>query len=343
MKIKNFFNKKKNNHTLIIAEACDNHFGSLSKAKEMIIKAKWAGADVIKFQHHLPDEEMLKKVPKSSNFHKDDLYSFLKKNALKLSDHIKLKKFCQKIGIDYLCTPFSLKAAKELINYVGVNAFKIGSGEMTDIPTILEIAKFKKPMIISTGMSTEKEIIRTFNQIKKKNIKLSFLHCLSEYPVDPNDLNLGYIPILKKKLKNTIIGFSDHSNELIYSYAAVSLGARIVEKHVTLDKKIKGPDQSVSIDFNQLKTMVNNVRKIERSLGERKKIHNKEKIIRKWAFRSLVTIKDIEKSEKFSLKNIWSKRPGLGIPSLNINKFLGKKSSIKIKKDQFLKWEQIKK
>ncbi len=340
MKFKNFFNQKKT-HVLIIAEACDNHFGSLAKAKKMIVKAKWAGADVIKFQHHIPDEEMLRKVPKSKNFSKDDLYSFLKKNALKLSDHIKLKKFCDKIGIDYLCTPFSLKAAKELVKFVGVDGFKIGSGEMTDIPSLLEIAKFKKPMIISTGMSYPNEILNTYNNLKNKKIKLAFLHCLSEYPVNHKDLNLGYIPILKKKLNNSIIGFSDHSSDLIYTYAAVALGAKIIERHVTLDKRLAGPDQSVSIDFKELKLMISKVRKLEKTLGNVKKVHHKEKIIRKWAFRSLVAIKDIEKNEKFSLDNIWSKRPGLGIPSLNIKKFLGKKSKRRIMKDSFIRWKDI--
>jgi len=342
MKLKNFFDQKKS-HVLIIAEACDNHFGSLAKAKKMIIKAKWAGADVIKFQHHIPDEEMLRKVPKSKNFVNDDLYSFLKKNALKLSDHIKLKNFCDKVGIQYLCTPFSLKAAKELVKFVGVDGFKIGSGEMTDVPTLLEITKFKKPMIISTGMSYTKEIMRTYNNLKNKKVKLAFLHCLSEYPVNYKDLNLGYIPILKKKLNNCIIGFSDHSSDLIYTYAAVALGAKIVERHVTLDKKLAGPDQSVSIDFEELKLMISKVRKIEQSIGINKTVHKDEKIIRKWAFRSLVAIKNIEKNEKFSLDNIWSKRPGLGVPSVNMRKFLGKKSKRSISKDSFIKWKDIKK
>ncbi|MDB3947370.1 N-acetylneuraminate synthase family protein [Candidatus Pelagibacter sp.] len=343
MNINNFFSKNNNKKVYIIAEACDNHFGSLNLAKRMIIKAKLAGADAIKFQHHLPDEEMLKKVPKSKNFSTGDLYSFLKKNALNLKQHLELKKFSQINKIQYLCTPFSLAAAKELNNRLKIDAFKIGSGEMTDIPSLKEIAKFNKPMIISTGMSMEFEIMRTYKSLKNINKKLAFLHCLSEYPVDPTDLNLGYIQILKKKFPKNIIGYSDHSINSEFAIGAVALGAQIIEKHVTLDKKMKGPDQNVSIDFEDLKILIESVRNLEKSLGKIKKIHKKEKIIRKWAFRSLVSIKDIKKGAKFTLNNTWSKRPGTGIPSFNLNKVLGKKSKIYIKKDQLIKWNQIKK
>ena len=190
------FNNKK---VIIIAEACDNHFGDVKNAKKMVILAKKAGADVIKFQHHLADEEMLKNVPKSSNF-KMSLYNFLKKYSLKLSDHLLLKNFCKKIGIEYLCTPFSYKAAEEL-NKIGVKWFKVGSGEFTDTPFIKKLLKFNKPTILSTGMSTIKEIEMINNIIKKqKNKKIAFMNCTSEYPPVLEDLNLGFIQILKKKI-----------------------------------------------------------------------------------------------------------------------------------------------
>ena len=140
----------------IIAEGCDNHMGNVDVAKEMCRQAKLAGADCIKFQHHLPDEEMLKDVPMSSNFD-IPLYDFLKLHALTLEQHAELMKFCRKIGIQYLCTPFSLKAAYEL-NEIGVDAFKIGSGEMTDIPSLIKIAQIGKPMIISTGIDRKRVV-----------------------------------------------------------------------------------------------------------------------------------------------------------------------------------------
>jgi N-acetylneuraminate synthase len=340
MRLKKFLKNRKSNYIYIIAEACDNHFGDVSKAMKMVVAAKKAGADAIKFQHHLPNEEMLRKVPKSSNFDLN-LYDFLKKNALKIQDHLKLKRLCDKIGIQYLCTPFSLKAAIELNKYIKVDAFKIGSGEMTDYPFLEEVLKFNKPMIISTGMSTISEIDETYKFLKKcKNLVI--MNCISEYPTDYSDLNLNFINELKKKYPKTIIGHSDHTGEIYSSISAYTLGAKVLEKHVTLDKKFKGPDQKVSIDFNDLKNLVTGLRLLQNSFGKTKKIHHKEIQIRKWARRSIVTIKDIKKGELFTKNNIWSKRPGTGIPSKFLNKILNKKSKKNIKINTLIKFTDIK-
>ena len=331
-----FFNER----VIIIAEACDNHFGNINYAKKMVRLAKKAGADVIKFQHHLPDEEMLKSVPKSSNF-KMSLYDFLKKYSLKLSDHKKLKIFCQKIGIEYLCTPFSYKAAEEL-NSIGVKWFKIGSGEFTDTPFIKKILKFKKPVILSTGMSTVKEIQMVQNIIsKQKNRKIALMNCTSEYPPILEDLNLGFIPILRGKYPNIKIGHSDHTNDILSSLAAVALGARIIEKHVNLDNKNYGPDRHVSISFKKFAEMVKGIRKLEKSLGTKKRIYKKEKQIRRWATRSIVSLRDIHKNQKISADDIWSKRPGTGIPSRFMSKVIGKRAKKFIKKNTLIKRSQI--
>ncbi len=341
MKIKTFINLyKKNNYVYVIAEACDNHFGNLKKAYKMIELAKSSGADAIKFQHHIPDEEMLKKVPKSSNFD-ISLYEFLKKYALKINDHIKLFKYCKKVGIEYLCTPFSYKAALELEKFIKLDAYKIGSGELTDIPFISEVAKFRKTMIVSTGMSNLNEINYTLKFLKKSK-KIILMNCLSEYPPDYKDLNLGVIKILKKKYPKCIIGHSDHTGEIYSSFAAYTIGARVIEKHVTLNKKYKGPDQEVSIDFSDLKTLIEGLRLLENSFGSIKKVQNKEKQIRRWATRSIVTIKDIKKGENFTIKNLWTKRPGIGIPSKNLYKIIGKKSKKNIKANSLLKISDIK-
>lgn len=336
-------NNKKFSETniLIIAEACDNHFGSIDKAKKMIELAKQSGADVIKFQHHLPDEEMLPDVPKSDNFD-ESLYQFLKKNALKLSDHKILKDHCQKLGIIYLCTPFSFQAAKELMT-LDVCGFKIGSGELSDHPTIKKISEFKKPMILSTGMSTENEINETYSILIEKNIEFALMNCLSEYPPAYEDLNLKYILKMKKKFEKAAIGHSDHTNEIFSSISAVTLGAFIIEKHLTLDKSFKGPDSDVSIDFDDLKKMTYQIRLIEKSLGEERKINDREKIIRSWAHRSIVAIKDIKKGDEFSNDNIWTKRPGTGIPAREYENILGKKSNNNIKKNTLIKINDIKK
>ena len=341
----NYFNLDNKNfsesNVLIIAEACDNHFGSIEKAKKMIELAKLAGADVIKFQHHLPDEEMLPDVPKSENFN-ESLYEFLKKNALKIEDHRNLKKFCEKVGIIYLCTPFSYQAAKELMS-LNVCGFKIGSGELSDHPSIKKISDFKKPMLLSTGMSTEEEINETYSILTNKNIHFGLMNCLSEYPPSYEDMNLKYILNMKEKFSKAAIGHSDHTNDIFSSIAAVTLGAFIIEKHVTLDKNFEGPDKDVSIDFNDLKKMVYQIRLIEKSLGKSRKINHKEKIIRSWAHRSIVTIQKIKKGEIFSEENIWTKRPGTGIPAKEYEKILGKISASDIENNTLLKLDDIEK
>ena len=323
----------------VIAEGCDNHMGDVETAKQMALLAKLAGCDAIKFQHHLPDEEMLKDVPMSDNFD-IPLYDFLKLYALTLKEHIELKKYCESIDITYLCTPFSLKAAQE-INSIGVDAFKIGSGEMTDVPTLEAIAQLGKPMIVSTGMCTLEEIDRTYNALIKYDIPLAFTNCVSEYPPVYEDINLGVIPKMIARYDKAIIGHSDHTPDLYTCYGAVALGAAIIEKHVIIDKLTKGPDQSVSIDFNDLKNLVDGVRKVKLAGGAVKQVHEKEKSIREWAFRSIVSLREIKKGETITQDMIWSKRPGTGIPSYKMNDVLGKKAARDIKNNVLVLPEDI--
>ena len=301
----------------------------------MVDLAKKANCDVIKFQHHLPDEEMLKNVPKSKNFD-ISLYDFLKKYSLKIEDHKKLLNYCNKKKIKYLCTPFSFKAAEEL-NSIGVKWFKLGSGEFLDTPFIEKIIKFNKPLILSTGMADPKEIDFIYNFLIKKNFfKFAFMNCTSEYPPILKDINLGFIKKMIIKYPKAIIGHSDHTNNIYTSIGAVAYGAKIIEKHVYLDGLNNGPDKDVSINFKQMSNLVKAIRDIEQASGFDKKINNKEKIIRKWAHRSIVSIKNIKKGEKLTLDNIWSKRPGTGIPSYEMKKIIGKTAKRNIKKDKLI-------
>lgn len=320
----------------VIAEGCDNHMGNLETAKEMCLQAKLAGADCIKFQHHLPDEEMLKDVPMSSNFD-IPLYDFLKLHALKLDDHVKLMDYCKKIGIQYLCTPFSLKAAQEL-NEIGVEAFKIGSGEMTDIPSLIEIAKMGKPMIISTGMCTIEEIQRTYEALVPLGTPIAFTNCLSEYPPKYEDVNLNVICEMKKRFPEAVIGHSDHTPDLYTCYAAIALGACMLEKHVILNKQTPGPDQSVSIDFFDLHQLCDGANKVKKALGSEKQIHENEKAIREWAFRSIVSRKKINSGDIITQEMIWSKRPGTGIPSYKMPEVIGKVAVRDIEENTLLKY-----
>lgn len=324
----------------VIAEGCDNHMGDLQVAKEMALQAKLAGADCIKFQHHLPDEEMLKDVPISSNFD-IPLYDFLKLHALTLEQHIELKQYCDQIGILYLCTPFSYKAACELEEAGIAYAFKIGSGEMTDIPSLKRIAAFGKPIIISTGMCTFDEIDRTYRALKDCGAPLAFTNCLSEYPPVYEDVNLGVIKRMKEKYPDVVIGHSDHTPDLYTCYAAVAFGAKIIEKHVILSKMTPGPDQTVSIDFHDLHALVDGVRKVELALGDEKKVREKEVQIRAWAFRSIVSVKSIKKGDTITQDMIWSKRPGTGIPSYRMDEVIGKVAKHDIKQNVLLSFEDF--
>lgn len=323
----------------IIAEGCDNHMGDLNVAKEMCRQAKLAGCDCIKFQHHLPDEEMLPDVPMSSNFD-IPLYDFLKMHALTLEQHIELKKYCEEIGIIYLCTPFSLKAAYEL-NEIGIEAFKIGSGEMTDIPTIKKIAELGKPMIVSTGMCTLDEIKNTYDVLKASGIEFALTNCLSEYPPKYEDVNLGVIKKMQEKFPSAIIGHSDHTPDLYTCFAAVALGAKIIEKHVILSKQTPGPDQSVSIDFHDLYELVDGIRKISMAMGSEKRVNKNEEAIRSWAFRSIVTNTSIAAGEIITAEKIWSKRPGTGIPSNKMSEIIGKHAKHDIEANVLLKYSDF--
>ena len=322
----------------IIAEGCDNHLGNLDVACEMAQRAKLAGADAIKFQHHLPDEEMLPDAPMSDNF-AEPLYDFLKKYALTLQQHRELKAYCDSVGILYLCTPFSLQAAREIEDLVP--AFKIGSGEMTDVPSLARIAEMGKPMIVSTGMSTFDEIERTYLALTRRDVPLVLMNCLSEYPPVYEDLNLGVIGQMMLRFPAAVIGHSDHTPDMYTCIAAVALGARVLEKHVILDKRQPGPDQAVSIEFDELARLVDGVRKVEVSLGKEKRVHEREGAVRTWAFRSIVSTRPISRGTIITQDDVWSKRPGTGIPAHQMDDVIGRRASRDIAGNVLVSWDDL--
>ena len=322
----------------IIAEACDNHLGNMDTAKEMARQSKLAGADAVKYQHHLPDEEMLRDgVPMSDNFNMP-LYEFLQLYALTLDQHRELKAYCDEIGILYMCTPFSKKAALEIQDLVP--AFKIGSGELTDIPTLKVIAGLGKPMILSTGMSVLEEVDETVEALKPITDQFALMNCTSEYPPKYEDLNLGVIKTLMDRY-GVPIGHSDHSPDIYSCFGAVSMGAKIIEKHLILDRKQPGPDQSVSIEPFELYQLVDGIRKIEAAMGSEKKINKLEKPIRTWARRSIVTLADIPAGTTLKEDLIWTKRPGTGVEAKHLEEFIGKKVTRDLEKDYLIQWEDI--
>ena len=320
---------------LIIAEAADAHYGDLSRAKDMAAAAKDAGADVIKYQHHIPSEEMLRDIPQSSNM-AEPLWDFLVKNALSISEHVELEKYCRNIGITYACTPFSLTAAKELEATVSPGFYKIGSGEMLDFPTLEEVAKLGKPMIISTGMSTVDEVDEMYNFMATRATHLVLMNCTSAYPTRPEDMHLSFISEMKKRYPKAIIGHSEHSRANHFSLAAVAMGARVIERHVTIDESLSGPDADVSLTFPQLKEFIEQVRELSVALNVPKVIQEREHEIREWAHRSLVYLADFEEGHIVAEKDIWGKRPGTGIPSRHRADYIGKTLKRSVKSDTLL-------
>ncbi len=326
----------------IICELGINHNGSLKLAKKMVDLAIKSGADAIKNQSHILDKEMIPEAKKIKPPNaKSSIYEVIKKNLMTFENEKKLKKYVKKKKIIYLSTPFSLEAARQL-NNIKVKAFKIGSGECNNTPLIKEITKFKKPIILSTGMNDIKSIKKSVNILKKSKAQFALLHCISEYPADTKRLNLDFINVLKKTFPNVVIGYSDHSLGIIPSISAISKGALIIEKHFTDTKKRSGPDIVCSMDPQELKLLKKASIEIFYSNGKNKKISKIEKKTAKFAFSSVVSIKDIYPGEMLSKKNIWVKRPGTGhFKASSYYKLLGKKAKKLILKNNFIKKNDI--
>ena len=325
------------NHPVVtIAEAAVEHLGSVQVAMRMAESAKLSGADIIKYQMHLPESEMISNEIK---FWGGSLDKILEKYNLTIEDHKILITHCKKIGIQYLCTPFCPKAV-EVLDELGVEAFKTGSGEMTNYPLMEKIAQTKKPVIVSTGMCSLKEIEETVKFLKTLKVKFMLTNCTSIYPAPYSSINLGLIKKYRDKF-DIPVGHSDHTPDIWTSLGAVSLGACLIEKHFTLNRQMKGPDFKVSLEPKEFKLMVEGVHKIFAALGNKKEIHTEEKIVRDWAHHSVVTLKEIPKGSILNEDLIYVKRPGRGIPAKFLKKLYNKKAKRNLPKDKILQWEDI--
>ncbi|MBI2094022.1 MAG: N-acetylneuraminate synthase family protein [Candidatus Omnitrophica bacterium] len=325
----------------IIAEAAVNHQGDVEHAKRMVYLAHAVGADAIKFQLHLPDREMLRTVPSSSNF-KEPLYDILIKTHLDIDEHRQLKRLCEQLGILYLCTPFS-REASDLLEELGVLVFKTGSGELTNLPLQAHIAKKGKPMIVSTGMCTVEEIQETVDLIKKIGTPLILTHCVSAYPTPYPLVNLGMIPTYTQRF-SVPVGLSDHSRGIYTALGAVALGACVLEKHYTLDRLQEGPDHPVSIEPNELAELVKGSGAIFQAMGYERRIFKEEAEIVAWARESVVSEVPILKGQVIREEMVWVKRPGPGqdgIPAKALNQVIGSVARQDIPKDTQLRWKDL--
>ena len=327
---------------LIIPEIGINHGGNLGIAFKIIKAAKRAGAKLIKNQTHIVEDEYSmeskKEVPKNAN---ENIYSLIKKCSFSYEQEFKIKKYTESLGMEYLSTPFS-RAAVDRLNKLKVKAFKIGSGECNNLPLIEYVSKSKKPIILSTGMNNMKQIKKTISILKKNKVKFVINHCTNIYPSNYSHARLNFILELKKNFPNILIGLSDHSEDNLTSYAAIALGVNLVEKHFVDTKKRKGPDISSSLDEKGLKNLIIDSKNIFLTLKDKKNILKEEVSVAKFAFASVIALRNIFKGEKLTRDNIWVKRPGTGeILAENFDDILGKKAKIDIKNDEHLKWDNF--
>ncbi len=323
----------------VIAEIGINHEGSIKKAKKMVDDAARVGCECVKFQSHVIDDEMVLEaknvIPGNS---KESIFTIMKRCALSESDEIKLKKYVEQKGMIYLCTPFS-RAAVDRLEKMNVKVFKIGSGECNNYPLIEHIAKFKKPIILSTGMNNIRSIKKSVNILENNKIPYVLLNCTSIYPTPYKKVRLGAIKDLKKNFPKAVLGLSDHSLGIYTSLGAIALGASVIEKHFTSNKKWKGPDISISISPRQLKDLIEGSNAIWEARGGKKDILKEEQPTIDFAYACVVSIKSIKRGEKLTKENIWVKRPGTGeIKAVSYSKIIGKIAKVNIAKDVQIKW-----
>ncbi len=325
---------------LVIAEIGINHEGDLRKALRMIDDAASVGCECIKFQSHIIEDEMIpnKVIPGNA---KESIWDIMKRCSLTEEEEFKIKKYTESKGMIYLCTPFS-RAAAERLNKMNVEAFKIGSGECNNYPLVEHIARFRKPIILSTGMNNLESVEKSVNILRKYNNPYVLMHCTSIYPTPPEKIRLNALKEIKEKFPEAILGLSDHSITNYPCLGAVALGASVLERHFTSDKNWPGPDIEISMDPQNLKELIEGSRIIHKALKGSKLILKEEQPTIDFAYATVVSISDISVHEKFSEQNLWVKRPGTGeIKAEFFNTVIGKRAKINIPKNSQIKWDWI--
>jgi len=335
----------KEHPVFIIAEAGVNHNGKIGIAKKLIEKAAESGADAVKFQT-FKAEKLVSIKAKMCGYQKENTkeeipqFNLLKKLELKLEDYKVLLNYANEKKIIFLSTPFDDESV-DFLDELNIEAFKIASTDTNNIPFLNKIAKKNKPVILSTGMSDIAEIKEAVNQIKKYNDQIVVLHCTTDYPAKLDEVNLNAMKTIEKEC-NVIVGYSDHTEGTEISVAAVALGAKVIEKHFTLDRKMKGPDHKASIEPFELKNMISSIRNVEKSLGffEKKVTISSKKYIDEIK-KSIHAAKNIKKGEEVSQEMLIIKRPSYGIAPKFFNEIIGLKVKRDINKEDYIRWEDL--
>ena len=324
----------------IVAEAGANHDGKLSQAKELIDVAAEAGADAVKFQIYSAETLYSKRAPKFSTYKKPP-WQLIKEIETPREWIPELKKYCDKKGIIFFATPFDFEAVDELDPYVEL--FKFASFEIVDLPLIDYIARKGKPTIISTGLANMEEIEDAYLiYTKTGNDKLVFLQCASAYPAPPELMNLRSMKTIKDSF-GVITGLSDHTLGIHISVVAVAMGAKVIEKHFTISRKLKGPDHPFALEPDELKEMVKQIRDVEKALGDGKKLGPRPEELENYekARRSIHAKVNIPKGTKITKDTLIIKRPGYGIKPKFIDVIIGREAKRDIEEDEWIIWEMI--
>jgi len=332
----------KNHPPLVIVEIGINHGGSLKVAYKMVDAAYHAGAEIIKHQTHIVEDEMSqeakKVIPGNAS---ESIYNIMQRCALNEEDETKLKNYVESKGMMFISTPFSRAAANRL-EKMGVVAYKIGSGECNNYPLIEHIASFGKPMIVSTGMNNMEQVRNTVKILEKHNIEYALLHTTNLYPTPVHLVRLGAMQELEKEFPNAVIGLSDHTTSNRACFAATALGACILERHFTDTMERAGPDIINSMDPIALKELIVGSNEIALMRGGKKEATKEEQVTIDFAFATVVTIQPIKKGEIFTKNNLWVKRPGTGeIKAESYTDILGKTASYDLPLDYHLNWKDI--
>lgn len=327
---------------LVIVEIGINHEGDLDAAFALVDAAHGAGAEIIKHQTHVVDDEMSpaakKVIPGNAS---ESIYEIMERCALNEEDEVALKNYVEDKGMIFISTPFS-RAAADRLERMQVKAYKIGSGECNNLPLLRHVASFGKPMIISTGMNDLKSVARTKSLLDQMRVEYAFLHTTNLYPTPSHLVRLGAMQQMMEEFPEIEIGLSDHTTSNLACFSAVALGANILERHFTDSMDRPGPDIVNSMDPRALRELIEGANDIALMRGGQKKAASEEQVTIDFAFASVVTIKAIKKGESFSKDNVWVKRPGTGeILAEHFEGILHRAARRDIAVDQHLCWSDI--
>ena len=320
----------------IVAEIGMTHDGSFGQAKAMIKAAAGCKADAVKFQTHIAEAETLPDAPSPAYFENENRYEYFVRTAFSLKEHVALKQYAERNGVEFISSPFSIEAV-ELLEQVGVTTFKIPSGEVTNTPYLIRVAQTGKRVLLSSGMSTWSELDEAVKTLREHGCRdLVLLQCTSEYPCPPEHAGLNVLLDMKERY-DLPIGLSDHTLGIAVSIAAVALGACIVEKHFTLSKFMYGPDAKFSADPGEFKTLVQGIRDVEVALAHQ--VDKDELAISlrrmKTTFeKSVMAACDLPSGTKLEMEHLAFKKPGDGISAREYEDLLGRTLSKDVKKDQ---------